>query len=223
MKSAAKPSTRNQLRIIGGKWRGRKLDFPSIDGLRPTGDRVRETLFNWLAPYIVESRCLDLFSGSGALGFEAVSRGAASALLIDANKQVTKQLEKNCEKLDAANIQIACHEAISWLKNSKQPVAFKQQSTHLQHSNPLQSNHPSFDIIFLDPPFEKHLFDEVISLLDHSSALSSQSLIYLETPREYQFSTPKHWLQLKEKHAGQVSFYLYEYSKQADSDPIITD
>ncbi|MGI1679558.1 MAG: 16S rRNA (guanine(966)-N(2))-methyltransferase RsmD [Cellvibrionaceae bacterium] len=197
VKSDTKPSSRNQLRIIGGKWRGRKLDFPSIDGLRPTGDRIRETLFNWLAPYVVEARCLDLFSGSGALGFEAVSRGAASAHLIDANEQAVNQLKENCAKIDADNIDITCDDAIIWLQN--------------------RNGHGPFDIIFLDPPFEKRLFDDVIAQLSLSSALSSEALIYVETPREYEFSTPSHWHQLKQKHAGQVSFYLYECRQLAQT------
>src|SRR5690606_34073375 len=100
-RTAKAPPGRQSLRIIGGLWRGRKLGFPSIEGLRPTGDRIRETLFNWLAPDINGARCLDLFAGSGALGLEALSRGAASSLLIERDSQAAKQLKANLELLKA--------------------------------------------------------------------------------------------------------------------------
>ncbi|MDA0890684.1 MAG: 16S rRNA (guanine(966)-N(2))-methyltransferase RsmD, partial [Proteobacteria bacterium] len=99
MGKSGRASQRNQVRIISGVWRGRKLWFPSIDGLRPTPDRVRETLFNWLSPEIRGARCLDLFAGSGALGFEALSRGAQSCCFVDANKDACRTLEKNAQTL----------------------------------------------------------------------------------------------------------------------------
>lgn len=202
VKSATKSTLKNQLRIIGGKWRGRKLDFPSVDGLRPTGDRIRETLFNWLAPDIVDARCLDLFAGSGALGFEAASRGADSVVMIETNRTAYTQLVSNCSTLNADSIDLICTDALDWL--AKTPLPAESPST----SKP-------FDIVFLDPPFEKQLFNKTIALLDASNLVTDMGLIYLETPRDHLFTTPKHWRKHKEKHAGQVSAYVFINANEA--------
>ena len=130
-KSRARQSA-NQVRIIGGQWRGRKLSFPDADGLRPTADRVRETLFNWLAGHIAGSRCLDMFAGSGALGFEALSRGASHCCFVDQNTAVLKQIQANCELLDAT-------------ANSE--FLFADASKPIDVAD-------TFDIVFLDPPFK---------------------------------------------------------------------
>ena len=119
----------NQLRIIGGKWRGRKIKFPDIEGLRPTPDRVRETLFNWLSPVIIGAKCLDLFAGSGALGFEALSRGASKTVFVDSNNLVTQQLQYNQQLFQCSDIEIHKMSAEQYL----------------------QTTEKSFDIIFLDP------------------------------------------------------------------------
>ena len=129
-------SGHNQLRIIGGSHRRRNISFPTSDGLRPTGDRIRETLFNWLEPEIAGTNCLDLFAGSGALGFESLSRGARAATLLETNKSVVMNLRNNTTKLGFTNVRIIRAEARQWLISE---VA----------SDP-------FDVVFVDPPFADH-------------------------------------------------------------------
>ena len=129
----AKPG--NQVRIIGGDWRGRKLQFPSIEGLRPTPDRVRETLFNWLSPHIAGAHCLDLYAGSGALGFEALSRGARSCCFIDNSKQVQAALRSSVQALNCED----------------------RATVMLADSGSAITLHHSIDLVFLDPPFASHL------------------------------------------------------------------
>ena len=140
----SKPKARtNEIRIIGGQWRSRKLQFPSVEGLRPTPDRVRETLFNWLRDDIEDARCLDLFAGSGALGFEAASRGAANVVMVDADAKVGSALRQACGVLDA-------------------PVVHICQDNALRYLAGLPS---SFDVIFLDPPFNKGWIERVCPIL----------------------------------------------------------
>ncbi len=109
----------SQLRVIGGQWRGRKLTFPEIEGLRPTGDRIRETLFNWLAPDIQEARVLDLFAGSGALGLEALSRGAEMAVLIEKHPQAATNLVNHLKTLSADNARVVCTDCLQILRQAK--------------------------------------------------------------------------------------------------------
>ena len=161
MGKSGRASQRNQVRIISGVWRGRKLWFPSIDGLRPTPDRVRETLFNWLSPEIRGARCLDLFAGSGALGFEALSRGAPSCCFVDANKDVCSTLEQNAQTLDCQDRTTILH------TDARAP---------LKHST-------VFDIVFLDPPFHTDLLNLTLQWLLDSDSLHPNTLIYLETPK----------------------------------------
>ena len=183
-KSRARQSA-NQVRIIGGQWRGRKLSFPDADGLRPTADRVRETLFNWLAGHIAGSRCLDLFAGSGALGFEALSRGASHCCFVDQNTAVLKQIQANCELLDAT---------------AKSEFLFADASKTIDVAD-------TFDIVFLDPPFKGPALEACLDWLLKSPLLKSDSLIYIETAK----SVPWHSEALniiKDKQAGDVSFKL---------------
>ncbi len=133
---------RNHIRIIAGKWRGRKITFPSTATLRPTPDRIRETLFNWLAPHIIDARCLDLFAGSGALSFEALSRGAGIVIALEKDTKVVASLKANAEILLADNIEILQTDSIHWM----------EIHAHLKES--LES---SFDIIFL----ESSLFSKI--------------------------------------------------------------
>ena len=178
----------NQLRIIGGQWRGRKLSFPSVPGLRPTPDRVRETLFNWLAAAVPGARCLDLFAGSGALGLEALSRGAGSLTLVDSAPEVIRQLQQNL-KLLQADAETVQQPAQSWLQSATDS---------------------RYDIVFLDPPFGQDLAGPSIELLEHNALLSEDAWVYLETARdEPPPLTPRHWQLHREKQAGQVCYRLF--------------
>lgn len=193
-KPIAKSPTRtlkssNQLRIIGGLWRGRKLSFPDVDGLRPTGDRIRETLFNWLAPDIQGAHCLDLFAGSGALGLEALSRGAQSSLLLEKHAAAAQQLKNNLQLLQADNGRIEQVDSLQWLK--------QQQSPH------------RFDIVFIDPPFALDLWEPIAAALETHTWLSDEAVIYLEAPRDAHLQLPANWRLHRDKQAGQVSFRLY--------------
>jgi 16S rRNA (guanine966-N2)-methyltransferase len=188
----AKPSSRNpasagQIRIIGGQWRGRKLPVPNSAGLRPTTDRVRETLFNWLAPVIRDAHCLDCFAGSGALGLEALSRYAASATLLEYERPVAQQLEKNLALLQGAG-QVINTNALHWLAANGKP----------------------FDIVFLDPPFRQGLLAETVTLLEQHGWLADEAWIYVEAEAESAAAdVPANWALYREKVAGQVAYRLY--------------
>lgn len=179
------PST---LRLIGGKWRGRKLNFPAVEGLRPTGDRIRETLFNWLMSELPAARCLDAFSGSGALGLEALSRGAQAATLIEMNPHAARQLQDNLKLLQCEQAQVINDNCLNWLTNS--PAI-------------------GFDVVFLDPPFQHNLWAETIALLEQRQWLKAEAAIYIETPRQLALEIPSNWQLHREKHAGDVSYRLY--------------
>jgi 16S rRNA (guanine966-N2)-methyltransferase len=188
--STAKKSPRGQLRIIGGRWRGQKLGFADIDGLRPTGDRIRETLFNWLSPIIDDAHCLDLFAGSGALGFEALSRGAAKTVLIEKDTGAATLLEQSRQRLKTNDAEIINADAIQWL-------------TKTTHQKP-------FDVVFLDPPFAANLLQSCCDLLEAQNLLASHATIYMETDAKQSVPvTPPSWQPLKEKIAGQVCYRLF--------------
>ena len=188
-----KPSSKNQsnqLRIIGGDWRGRKLSFPDAEGLRPTADRVRETLFNWLAPEIVGAQCLDLFAGSGALGLEALSRGASRVDMVEANKAAAQQLRHNLSLLQADTSQVNQADAITWL--GQQPAA-------------------QYDILFLDPPFHTGLAEQCMTALASHNILKPHAWVYLEMGKDEALpAIPAHWQLHREKQAGQVRYQLYQ-------------
>lgn len=177
------------IRIIAGKYRGRKLPVLMSEGLRPTTDRVKETVFNWLMPYIHDSRCLDCFAGAGSLGFEALSRGAAQLTFIELDKKAAQQLSNNKSVLKIDNVTIEHGSALDYLqKNSATPL----------------------DIVFIDPPFRKGLVEQTVSLLNQGW-LAPQALIYIEMESEQQaISLPLQWRLLKEKIAGQVAYRLYQ-------------
>lgn len=178
---------KGRLRIIGGCYRGRRLSVPAQPGLRPTADRVRETLFNWLQPVIVGSRCLDLFAGSGALGFEAASRGAAEVLMIDRSEPVTRVLAANARILGAAQVRVRKADALRWLAGSGGPFA----------------------LVFLDPPFQEDLLAPSCTLLSSGGWLASGALVYLEAPANRAFpDLPTDWRLIRDKWAGQVRFAL---------------
>ena len=183
----------HQLRIIGGQWRGRKLNIANIDGLRPTGDRIRETLFNWLMADIPHSHCLDLFAGSGALGLECLSRGAAHVTLLEKHPQAATQLKQHCDTLNVSHGKVITCNTIDWLR------------THTLAKN-------SIDIAFIDPPFDHDLWTDAINSLHTSELLKSGALIYIESPKYTVISTPDSWQIHKEKRAGQVCYRLFIYN-----------
>jgi len=188
-RKTSRGNTRNRLRIIGGRWRGRKLDFPDAEGLRPTPDRVRETLFNWLQNDIVGARCLDLFAGSGALGLEALSRGAARAVLVENSKLAAQQLEAHLRTLQ-------CNDGIA--------ISMDAQ-TFLERG----PGDARYNIVFLDPPFEKGLIKHCIELLEEKHWLAKDALIYLEMEHNLQTPVlPGNWKYTHERTAGQVNYYL---------------
>jgi 16S rRNA (guanine966-N2)-methyltransferase len=178
----------NQLRIIGGDWRGRKLAFAPLPGLRPTPDRVRETLFNWLAPVIRNARCLDLYAGSGALGLEAASRGAAEVVLVDHAAQVVASLREQIATLKAARVQVVQTDVLMWLRGKAEP----------------------FDIVFLDPPFREQLLPGAIGLLEEAGWLADNAWIYIEAEKGLQLELPPNWEIYREKQAGQVGYQLIQ-------------
>ncbi|WP_387465393.1 16S rRNA (guanine(966)-N(2))-methyltransferase [Photorhabdus sp. RM323S] len=177
-----------QIRIIGGKWRGRKLPVPDSPGLRPTTDRIRETLFNWLAPVIQEARCLDCYAGSGALGLEALSRYAGQATLIEYERDVAKQLSANLALLGAQNAEVINDSALNCLSQPGTP----------------------YNVVFLDPPFRKGMLAETIKLLEKQHWLADKSWIYVEAESESAAAdVPVNWQLHREKVAGQVAYRLY--------------
>lgn len=185
-------SNRNRLRIIGGQWRGRKLSFPDSEGLRPTPDRVRETVFNWLQPVIQGARCLDLFCGSGAFGLEASSRGAAEVVMVDSSRDVATYLQEQCNLLDAKGIRIVQRNAL----------AFLQEEMKSEIAQP-------FDIVFLDPPYGKDLLLPCCTQLEENNWLKSGAYIYLESEVSIeQSSLPSGWVLAKSKRAGKVGYHL---------------
>lgn len=186
-----RPRQRNQLRIIAGQWRGRKLNFPDLPELRPTPDRVRETLFNWLQVRIVGSRCLDLFAGSGALGFEAVSRGAVYALLLDTDPLAIQTMRLQAERLQTQQLDIRQGDGLALIQ---------QPATH------------RFDIVFLDPPYAKHLVPSCIQCLDKNHWLNSEAWVYFELPvAESLPDLPTHWSLYRQQRAGQITYHLAHY------------
>ena len=181
------------IRIIGGLFRGKKLQFPDVEDLRPTPDRVRETLFNWLMADIRDARCLDAFAGSGALGFEAYSRGAAQVVLIEQSAAAYSNLKKIASAFNSPKLSVLQADACKFILTSKQ----------------------QFDIIFLDPPFAANLLPQCLSLLAQSNLLPTDGLLYLESAQEI-ILDPAIWQKIKLKSAGQVVYGLYK--KCVDSD-----
>lgn len=180
----------NQLRIIGGEWRGRKLRFPDAPNLRPTPDRVRETIFNWLMPVIHGAHCLDLFAGSGALGLEALSRGAALAVFVDSHPKVTQAIQSHLDVLNA---------------NDNAKVYLLDGTKYLQREA------EAFDVVFLDPPYQSEFLPKVIPVLENQGWLAENAFLYLETENKKNLpELPENWHQLKSKTAGDVSYYLFQ-------------
>ena len=182
-------SQAGRLRIVAGNWRSRLLEIARIEGLRPTSERIRETLFNWLAPTISGARCLDLYAGTGALGLEALSRGAGSAVFVEKSPIAAKRLQENIDLLTGgpSGPKVIRGDAHDYLRN----------------------NEAQFDIVFLDPPFAADVLDETCRLLAETGCLADGALVYLEEDRSRAEPTlPGGWQVLKNKTAGNVRYML---------------
>jgi 16S rRNA (guanine966-N2)-methyltransferase len=192
-------SVRNEVRIIGGAWRGRKLRFPpGIAGLRPTPDRVRETLFNWLRDVVPGSRCLDLYAGSGALGFEALSRGAREVVFVDRDARIAKYLADTLAQFHGRGGVVARADAEACLRAGGEP----------------------FDLVFLDPPFEARRLPALLALIDAHRRLRPGGLVYLEAPAADGVPPlPPAWRLHRSKRAGEVGYHLAQAPRPGDSAP----
>ena len=182
-----------EIRIIGGQWRSRKLVVPEVDGLRPTTDRVRETLFNWLQPYIHDSRCLDVCAGSGALGLEALSRGAMQVDFVDNHHRAIDVIKRNANSLEVQDDQ--------------------QFSIHKTSIMQFLQNHEvqkPYDIVFVDPPFDLQMHGDIFAYLQKPSLLAEGALIYCEKPLKEELVLPSSWEWVREKKTKNVVFGLIE-------------
>ena len=190
---------RQSLRIIGGEWRGRKIPFATVIGLRPTQDRVRETLFNWLSGPVVGARCLDLFAGTGALGLEALSRGAKHVTFVDLSNIATTSLKDNLNQLPLAGDQTTLVEqksSFDWLKNYQATEAFAEQGGQYQ-------------VVFLDPPFALALVPDILKALLTGNCLAHGAMIYVEQAQPLaELDLPSPWKLHRSKKAGQVYYGL---------------
>lgn len=185
--AASKTSYPRKLRIIGGRWRGRRLEVADAEGLRPTPDRVRETVFNWLQAYVSGANCLDLFAGTGALCLEALSRGAGNVVMVEKLPRVVNQLRRHVETLQARDAEVIQADADEFLQGTPRV----------------------FDIVFLDPPFKSDLIATCAVLVETRGWVQPGSLIYVEAPsRLNALPLPATWELLRSKKAGQVGYHL---------------
>jgi 16S rRNA (guanine966-N2)-methyltransferase len=178
----------HRLRIIGGRWRSVRIDFPPLEAIRPSPDRVRETLFNWLQSVIAGARCLDLFAGSGALGIEALSRGAAHVTFVDREARVGRHLAETLQRLGANDATIRTEDALRFLGRAPAP----------------------FDVVFLDPPFSSGLLAPVCDAL-RGGWLAPRAFVYVESSSALPLpSLPPDWSAYRTKQAGQVGYHLFQ-------------
>ena len=175
------------IRIIGGSLRNSRLEVPGQPGLRPTPERVRETLFNWLAPMIEGARVLDLCAGTGALGIEALSRGAAGACFVEPEEQAARVLRDNLARLKVVAGEVAAIDAQAFLRGAPR----------------------AFDLVFLDPPFALDLWSVLAGRLEQGGWLAARAWVYMESPRERSPAVPANWSLHREGRAGEVRFALY--------------
>ena len=180
------------LRIIAGKWRSRKITFAQAKGLRPTTDVARETLFNWIAGDVINANCLDMFAGSGALGFEALSRGANSSTFIDSAPKVILKLKENAKLLGAENAEFF----IAAMPKDLTKIAIKNK----------------FNIIFIDPPFYQNLIAPTCQKLNNSDYFTNDTLVYIEAEKELSISKiiPENWQLLRQISFGKTTSYLFQ-------------
>lgn len=185
-----RPPARNSFRIIGGRWRGRRVEFPPLEAVRPSPDRVRETLFNWLAPLIEGARCLDLFAGSGALGIEALSRGAAQVTFVDRERRLTEALRAHVDELGFSD---------------RAPCAYGDALDYLARSG------ERFDVVFLDPPFGQGLLAPAFERLP--ARLAPFNRVYIESEPGLDTALPEGWMRLRRKQAGAVVYQLVSFEE----------
>jgi 16S rRNA (guanine966-N2)-methyltransferase len=191
VKAANNKAANGFIRIISGQFRGRKLPVKDVQGLRPTTDRIKETVFNWLMQDTRDAVVLDCFAGSGGLGFEALSRFAASAVFFELDKSATAQLNSNIATLQLKNATVKHGDSLTLLNSN--------------------AENNKFDLVFVDPPFRQNLAEKSCFLLESNHWLTEQALIYVEVESELSnLDTPDNWLLLKEKTAGQVICRLYQ-------------
>lgn len=188
--SGGRKAGSGRIRIIGGSLRNSRLQVPALPGLRPTPERVRETLFNWLAPLIEGARCLDLCAGTGVLGIEACSRGAASVQFVERDARAAQALRENLVRLRIGSARVSALDAATFLRGTAQ----------------------TFDLVFLDPPFALDLWAELARQLEAGGWLAAKALIYVESPRTGVPELPPSWCVHREAHAGEVRFALYRRS-----------
>ncbi len=178
------------LRIIGGRHRGRRLRFPAGVDIRPTPDRVRETLFNWLQPRIASARVLDLFAGSGALGLEALSRGAGRVTFVERDRRAAAAIEELLREWKEDGAEVICADAVGWLGQSSRPAPF--------------------DIVFLDPPYDSDVLAHTAAALSSGGHLAPDGRVYLERrAREPLAALPSAWRELRSGRAGEVGYHLF--------------
>ena len=192
---ATRAGVANELRIVGGEWRGRRVKLAAGAPIRPTPDRVRETLFNWLQPVIRGARCLDLFAGSGALGLEALSRGAREVVFVDRDARAIRQIGSILEAFAAPSMPLHVSDALAFLRGTAS----------------------AFDIVFLDPPFASGLLANASVRLEDKGWLAPNALIYIEAAhRDGPPVLPATWRLARAKRAGEVGYYLVEGRRHAD-------
>jgi 16S rRNA (guanine966-N2)-methyltransferase len=179
---------RSGVRIIGGRYKGRTIEVPDVEGLRPTSDRIRETLFNWLQPLITGADCLDLFAGSGVLSIEALSRGARSALAVERRRQCVDAVTKACAKLGVKGLEVRLEPAEKLLEHPCGAV---------------------YDVVFVDPPYELGMQGRICRMLEEFGWLSADAVVYVEAARGDEFEPPAGWAELKHKRAGNVAYMLF--------------
>jgi 16S rRNA (guanine966-N2)-methyltransferase len=186
-----------RLRIIGGRWRGTRIEFPRVEAIRPSPDRVRETLFNWLQSWIAGANCLDLFAGSGALGLEALSRGAAHVTFVDREPRVGRHLTQTLERLKSSDADVHIGDALSFLARAPR----------------------QYDIVFLDPPFASDLLQQACARLG-AGWVAPGAHIYLENPADQALPPlPAGWSVHRTKQAGQVGYHLLRNDAASAEDP----
>lgn len=197
MPGRSKPAHRagGHLRIVGGRLRGSRIEVLDAAGLRPTGDRVRETLFNWLAPVIAGARCLDLYAGTGALGIEAWSRGAGECAFVERDRELARRIEGNVTRLGVEPAHVVHGEALAFLAGAASP----------------------FDIVFLDPPFEADAWEQAAGRIEAGGWLRQDAWIYVESPAARTPLLPEAWREHRVGAAGNVRFALY---RRAAPDPL---
>ena len=186
-----KKEKKGEIRIIGGKWKGKKIYFDLNDDLRPTPDRAKETLFNWLGQDLKKMYCLDLFSGTGALGFEAFSRGAEKVTFVERNKEYLQKIENvYLEMSDRADCDFFCAECLEWIQNNNSGT--------------------KYDLIFIDPPFNKNLIHNLLAAILEKELLSKNGQIYFEFEKELDLEIPESLTLKKKKSLGKKSYILAE-------------